>query len=336
MSFFGQDPFIIAEVGSNWSSLTDCLSSISQAKACGADAVKFQMFTHRALYGFPHIEECQQDLIEYEPQRTLRREWLPKLKEKADAVGIEFMCSAFSPEGFELVDKFVNIHKIAMSESNDPLICSVVAATGKPAIISVIDIKEAVGTLCETPDLNEAPMFGKNEFCLLYGEPCYPSRGHNLFKLSEFRNMTDEFVNASYGLSDHSLDYIYAPLSAHEHFGASVIEKHVNFCGSTGPDAGHSITADEFQIMVQAIRGAKVIVGQRDRLDFVTKYRRRVIATRDITKGEEFSPENCGSFRSLVAECSAFSPMYLGMIMGFPALEDIKQGQGIGPKQFKC
>ncbi len=69
--------FIIAEVGSNWNNLEDCLESIQCAKVCGADAVKFQAYTGEALYGTPQVVSNQLPL-----------EWLPKLKEKADAAGI--------------------------------------------------------------------------------------------------------------------------------------------------------------------------------------------------------------------------------------------------------
>jgi len=106
----GCKPFIIAEVGSNWTTLDDCIQSISSAKLCGADAVKFQAFNYDALYG-PGLMPLVKG---HNPSLPLA--WLPKLKDWADTCDIEFMCSAFSPELVEAVNPYVNVHKVASAD----------------------------------------------------------------------------------------------------------------------------------------------------------------------------------------------------------------------------
>jgi sialic acid synthase SpsE len=202
----GRPPFIIAEVGSNWLTLEDCLTSISQAKLCGADAVKFQAYNPQALYGAPLDGSWTFAPIRLDGQLPL--EWLPKLAEKAKAVGIEFMCSAFSPELVDAVDPYVNIHKVASAEMTHVRILEKLRQIGKPVILSagasgVEDIRAALSTLGPIPVV------------LMYCVAAYPAREVNLGSIQLLKTQFDRPV----GYSDHSVDVGEVPFSAVERGG---------------------------------------------------------------------------------------------------------------------
>ena len=91
-------PYIIADIGSNHrDDLGLAKAQIASAKEAGIDAVKFQFYTHRALYGF-------EGKAEYEMPVS----WLEPLASHCRSHDIDFMCSAFSVVGYRLVDPFVN------------------------------------------------------------------------------------------------------------------------------------------------------------------------------------------------------------------------------------
>ena len=98
---------IIAEVGSNWTTQDDVMTSIHMAKAMGADAVKFQLFSDIDLYGLP-----SPSLSKY----SLPKHWMPEMKRLCDKHDIEFMCTAFSVESLLYVNSFVDTHKLASSD----------------------------------------------------------------------------------------------------------------------------------------------------------------------------------------------------------------------------
>ena len=129
-------PYIIAEIGSNWRKYPDyescfdiTLEQIYRAHVAGSDAVKFQIFTHLELYGY---EDPEAELNDY----VFPRSWVPRIKTYCDAVGIDFMCSAFSPEGYNFIDPFVDVHKIAAPEGNWEYLVDHVKSKGKDIIKS--------------------------------------------------------------------------------------------------------------------------------------------------------------------------------------------------------
>jgi N,N'-diacetyllegionaminate synthase len=304
--------YIISEVGSNWTNLSDCLESISASKACGADAVKFQAFDSRSLYGI------RSNPIAYE----LPLEWLPALKEKADACGIDFMCTAFSPYLLQMVNPFVTAHKIASSNLTDPILLAAAQRTGKHVYLSC--------GASSMGDVTRAASEFRDKLTLLYCVSAYPSRYHNLFMMEDLKKL-----GFPVGYSDHTTDIVYSPLSAVKHFGATVLEKHVTFIEADTPDRPHSLTRDEFKFMVDVIRGKRSIEynPQPEELDMFLRHNVRLIATKDLTAGSILVfGENFGIHRSLKDDYDGYSGFAWSHFDGQTLKVDIAAGQGLSQR----
>lgn len=232
---------IIAEVGSNWKSLDDCLMSIKKAKECGADVVKFQYFNKFEMTGGSKVYDVSTP--------HLPTNWIPKLAEYAHTCGIEFMCTAFSAEGYELVNNFVQTHKIASAEITDLNILDKVNSFKRPVYLStggatIEQIDQALSHLKDCP------------VTIMCCVTAYPAR---VVDFRHLQNLKEEFgTEYLYGYSDHSTDVLNIPKLA-QNYGCSVIEKHVNFTSHTDTDdAPHSLSTEEFALMVRNIRGEDI------------------------------------------------------------------------------
>ncbi len=342
-------PFIICEVSSAWSSWEHCKDAIGLAKNCGADAVKFQMFSQKDLYGREKakpdgerrelatdpatIKESDSYAVnvyhEYKESGEspyLHHGWLEGLKQKADAVGIELMVSAFSVEGLEYVDKYVNIHKLASSENNHFRMLQKLRELGKPVLLSTGgsshgDVQKSIAVL--TDEIEGAPP--PVEVMPLYCVSDYPARTIDLSQLSALRTLGSGVV----GFSDHSTDSLVIPQRAVE-LGAEVVEKHVNFFDVDCPDSPHSLSTKEFKAMCDQLKGRPVSPsGQKD---MYLKHNRRLIASKPVKAGEVLvEGENFGIFRSLREDANAMSPFNITRVAGRKAKRDLEAGEGIGP-----
>lgn len=319
---FEARPYVVAEVGSNWRNINDCIESIAAAKSCGADAVKFQAFTHEALYGFAAPSVTPIDV------HSLPTSWLPKLKEKADACGIELMCTAFSPELVAAVDPYVSVHKVASSDCTWPQLLRAVAKTGKPVLLSVGassegDIERALSVLGEAGDV------------LMYCVSAYPAR---TIDLGAIARLSERFCHAV-GFSDHSTDIIGLPVEATRMYDLAAIEKHFTaFPDLDSPDRPHSLTPDEFKLMVDYIRGvrAPVIGPTFEERDMMLRHNRRLIATQDLAPGAQLRyGENFGAYRSLVDDTRGLSPFAWESVEGRTTTKQINRGEAIGPGDFQ-
>ena len=305
---------VIAEIGSNWSTMDECIQSIYLAKACGADAVKFQLFTDMELYGLPNPNVAPYSMPPH---------WLKELKRQADKVGIEFMCTAFSVDGLKFVDNFVETHKLASSDLTHIRMLEALRKIGKPVLVSTGghgegDIGMALDILAHT------------DVTVMFCVSAYPAKFINFKKMERLKKF-----GRPVGYSDHSNDVLNIPWMAKQ-LGATVLEKHVNMIDAKGPDRPHSINPEEFSLMIKHLNKEDIQEDTSQEQDMVLMHNRRIIATRDIHQGEELIENiNFGLFRSLQKESKALSPWAIHKLKGATALSHIKAGEGIGPFDFK-
>jgi len=233
---------VIAELGSNWKIKEDCFSAIKIAAKARANAIKFQMFTAKELYGVdsPRI------------QGELPREWVEELAIECGNSGIEFMCTGFSPNGYSFLNKYVNTHKIASAELHAPDILIQVNKFKKPVYLSTggATIKEILSALEMLQDCSVTVFF-----CVAD----YPARIIDFRRMLELKEALAGPNGPKFGYSDHSIDVLNIPKLAKQ-AGAWVIEKHVNFgCFTDTPDAPHAINAEELALMVKNLNDKSTI-----------------------------------------------------------------------------
>lgn len=246
-------PYIIAEIGSNWrGDVQIAKKQIWEAKHCGADAVKFQMFTHKDLYGYDgnSVGGIQEGHVEI-------------FSEFCKTLNIDFMCSAFSADDYNFLNPYVKIHKIASCENEDPEILEAVLNSDKFFLRS----NGATNGLERLS--KEIPM----ECVAAYpAQPdAYSFRAYDLLM--------------NWGLSDHTLSPDLACIAVIK--GCMFFEKHFDALPDYGttPDSPVSIDSEDFAYYCDTIRylnHLNIVTEKEKRIDaseagIVQYYKRRYV-----------------------------------------------------------
>ncbi|MAH48297.1 hypothetical protein CMI37_20905 [Candidatus Pacearchaeota archaeon] len=264
-------PIVIAEVGSNIFKsehldqvFDNACRQIEVAKQCGATAVKFQMFTAQELYG-PQVSNSE---LERNTNRySLPREMVPMLFEYANDVGIEFMCSAFSIDGYDFLEPYVKTHKIASPEAVSKELVDYVFSTDKRAIVSNGCLtKQEQGAL-----VSDISKWGADDILMecVSNYPATTSQ-YDLIGMSKYAKVN----GLLWGLSDHTKGTAAAVIA--RRLGAVCFEKHVDLSpgGSETPDKCVSIDPEEFSLYCEKIK-------EQDNIDlWDTKLKSRVLYAR--------------------------------------------------------
>lgn len=294
--------FIIAEAGSNHNGeLETAKELIKVAAEAGADAVKFQNFKAAKIYprtaGKSDYLKSSKSIYRIIEEMEMPDEWVPELAGFCRQQGIIFCSSPFDEDSADLLEPYVPFFKIASYEMTHVPLVRHVAGKGKPMIIStgtadLEEVKKMVEVVRET---------GNDQLALMQCTAKYPAPLEAL-NIGAIPTMIEEF-GLPVGLSDHSRDPIIGPVAAIG-AGAAVIEKHFTLSNDLpGPDHIYALEPDELRQMVAAIRQAEAAMGtgekktlqvEKELRDFARRY---IFTTRQIRRGEEFTPANLAILR---------------------------------------
>ncbi len=279
----GSPIMIVAEIGVNHNgdeSLARQL--IDRAAEAGADAVKFQAFVPEALCSAVHRRAEMEMLRRY----ALPRKGLFKLRDRADAKGLVFLCTPFDFKSLDLVIELgCPAIKIGSGELTHTPFLNAVGSSGLPVILSTgaasrADIIRAIGAL---------RMKAKPPVALLHCVSSYPA-ADECMNLRAIRTLARAFPDCHIGLSDHSEGIIAAVASAA--LGAALIEKHVTLDrGLKGPDHGASSEIEEFAELVRGVRRTEAMIGdgvkKMEQCEGVIGH--SIVAARDLAAGTVIS-----------------------------------------------
>lgn len=244
---------IIAEIGINHNgNINLAHEMIRQAAMCGADVVKFQLYSVDALFG-PNGEDPNPEIHAGVKHMELTKDDVVKLMGWCDEEGIEFMASVFDEERLQwLEDLGVKRHKVASRTAKlTPELADKMVATGKECFVSLgFGAKPRWGVKHALEGQTKKPDNVKYLYCVAE----YPTEFSSLALPCVFP------LHPIYdGFSDHTLG-LGASLAAVSR-GATVIEKHFTLSkAANGFDHICSITPDELSDLVKYTRAMEKII----------------------------------------------------------------------------
>ena len=256
--------FVIAEAVVNQNGdLALAKRLVEEAKACGADAVKFQTFTTASVIiaEAPKATYQRKTTDPSESQLAMLRKLqlshanFRTLKEHADRVGILFFSTPHDPRDVQfLVSLGVPVLKVpSMDIVNYPLL-EEVGSHKLPVILST-----GMATLCETERALDALRgAGCPSVILLHCVTNYPIKDEEA-NLRAMDTLARAF-GCLVGFSDHTVGTAVAVAAVAR--GAKVIEKHLTLDRAMrGPDHAASLDPASFAQMVADIRRVEKALG---------------------------------------------------------------------------
>lgn len=298
--FNGCEPYLIAEIGANHNGdLELARKMIDAAKACGADAAKFQSWTPSSLIAREEYERNQNyddspkkhfgSLKEMVEKYYLREDQHRELKVYCDEIGIDFCSTPFSHAEADLLnDMSVPYHKVASMDINNLDLLRHISRSQKPVLLStgmatLAEIEQAVLTI-------EGE--GNSNIVLLHCISIYPPAYEDI----HLRNiiMLQQTFGYPVGFSDHTIGFSI-PLATVA-LGCCLIEKHFTLDKNL-PGWDHEISSDpnEFSLIVNESRNIARAMGNFRRqvcpaeLEKKHKFRRSLVSTKRLEQGHVIS-----------------------------------------------
>lgn len=234
--------FLIAEAGVNHGGSLDwALDLVEGAKSAGADAVKFQLFDSKKLWGDDRIKHLE-----------LRYAEMEKIYRHCNNIGIEFMCTPFGVAELTFLTPMLKRIKIASGCITRKPLLEAAKETGLPVILST-----GMSELSDTDMALEILGIG-SDTTVLHCTSAYPCRLEDVnLKAMKF---LQRYTGWRVGYSDHTNGITVAIAAVA--LGATVIEKHLTLDrNAEGPDHKSSITPKELKALRIALIEVEAALG---------------------------------------------------------------------------
>lgn len=328
---------IIAEGGVNHNGSLECAKEmVKKAAEAGVDYIKFQTFkaeklvsasAKKAEYQKANCGDNEDSQLAMLRALELSDADFAVLADECRKYGLGFMSTPFDLESIDtLAEMNMDYWKIPSGEiTNLPYLRKIASKGGKVILstgMSTLDeVEAAVNVLADSGISREC-------ISLLHCTTQYPTpfEAVNLRAMNTLRELDCHSV----GYSDHTLGYT-VPVAAVA-LGAEIIEKHFTLDKTMpGPDHKASLSPDELNEMVKAIRITEKCLGSEQKLvtdverPNIVVARKSIVASRHISKGETLTEECLTTKRP----ATGLSPMLWDTVVGSVATRDYEPDECI-------
>ncbi len=322
-----EPPYFIADIASNHDGDIDrAFRLIELARECGADAAKFQNFkapTIVSRQGFAslgtmlsHQASWKKSVYEVYEECSLEEDWSPRLKEKCDEVGLEYMTSPYDFNAVDYVAPYVNAYKIGSGDITWLEILEYIAAKNKPVLLatgasSLADVQRAADTILKR----------NNKLVLMQCNTNYTASPENYryVNLNVLKTYAELYPGLILGLSDHTPGH--ATVLGAIALGARVIEKHFTDNNDrSGPDHQFSMNPSTWKEMIEHSKRLFYSLGdgikrtEANECEAAIIQRRSLFFTRDLAAGRRLTAGDLFPLRPIKAD--AIPPYEIHKLLG--------------------
>ncbi|WP_042489859.1 N-acetylneuraminate synthase family protein [Vibrio diazotrophicus] len=333
-------PYLIAEIGVNFFDTAKSLNItpmeaaklyVKEAKANGADAVKFQSYKADTIVSknSPAYWDLSKESTPtqhglFKKHDSFNKEDYQELCDYSREIGIDFMSTPFDYASADYLNDMIDIYKISSSDlSNTPFI-KYIAEKGKPIYLStgaayISEIEKAVRVILEA---------GCTELCVMHCVLSYPTKNIDA-NLGMIKHLKAIFPELKIGYSDHTLpDPSMAILTASYMLGATVIEKHFTLDKSLpGNDHYHSMDCNDLKRasenfeLIRQVYGAEIKSVLPCEMVPRREARRSLVLASDLKKGEKITTQHLVTKRP----GTGISPDDIGIVVGRAVKQDLQE-----------
>lgn len=335
--------YFIADIAANHDGyLNRALTLIEKAKEAGAHAAKFQNFQAAKIVsrrGFDliggqlsHQAKWKKSVYETYEDASIPFDWTATLKNKCDAVGIDYFTSPYDFESVDKVDPYLSVYKIGSGDITWLEIIEYIANKGKPVMLAagaadMTDVRSAMEILRKIT----------KDIVLMQCNTNYTASAQNFkyVNLEVLRTFALEFPDVVLGLSDHT--HGHATVLGAIAFGARVFEKHFTDDNDReGPDHRFAMNPQSWREMVDRANELFLALGdgvkkiEDNEKDTVLLQRRGLRFTRDLRKGHALVRTDLFPLRPLAK--NGLQPYEIDKVVGKTLLRDVRNDDAVIPE----